>query len=162
MTPELFHEIGLSPALGLLPLSMDRVQARAMVLCICLHESGFAARRQMGNGPARSYAQFELTGIDGVLTHLSTGGHARHFCLDLDIGPTAPAVYEAIEFHDVLAAGFARLLLWTLRRPLPARTMPDDGYAQYRQAWNPNPEKAELRRHEWIGNWEHAWSVVQG
>ena len=155
MTPELFAEIGLSSALGLLPALMDTADARALVLAICLQESGLEARRQMGGGPARGYPQFELTGIEGVLTHYATRDHARRLCLALDIGPTGPAVYEAIEYNDVLAAGFARLNLWWLPQRLPEQTMPDVGWTQYLQTWNPG----KPRLASWDENWTRAWSV---
>lgn len=158
MTLELFDEIGLSPALALLPSAMDKPEARAMILSIALQESQLQARRQFGHGPARSYAMFELTGgIEGVLTHAATRGHARRLCLDLDIGPTAPAVYEAIEFNDVLAAGFARLNLWWLPQRLPAQTMPEVGWSQYLQTWNPGKPRVET----WDENWHRAWALVQ-
>lgn len=157
MTPELFAEIGLSSALGLLPEKMDRVEARAMLICIALQESKLHARRQFGSGPARSYFQFERIGIDGVFEHRITGPFATKLCLTLDVGPTTPAVYDAIEFHDVLACGFARLNLWRLRRPLPPQTMPDEGWWQYLQVWSPGKPHIET----WADNWALAWSTVQ-
>ena len=38
MTPELFAEIGISSALGLLPPLMDTVEARAMILLRAMAE----------------------------------------------------------------------------------------------------------------------------
>ena len=162
MTPELFAEIALSPALGLLPMAMDRVEARAFLIAIALQESKLEARRQFGAGPARSYFQFELgkselhSGVTGVLEHKASKEFAHRLCLDLDIGPTAPAVYEAIEFSDVLACGIARLSLWTLRKPLPARTMATEAWIQYLLSWNPGKPHVET----WADNWEQAWAVV--
>lgn len=56
----------LDPALKLLP-SMDSVRARMMLLAIGLQESRFEHRRQLGNGPARGFWQFESGGGVRVL-----------------------------------------------------------------------------------------------
>jgi hypothetical protein len=60
MKIELFMHHGLTPALSLLPPRMDTPEARALVLAICLQESGGLYNRlQIGGGPARGYPQFE-------------------------------------------------------------------------------------------------------
>lgn len=157
MTPELFAEIGISSALGLLPPRMDTPDARALLMAIALQESELKARRQFGGGPARSYFQFELGGIEGVLSHQSSGRTARALCVELDIGPTGPAVYQAIEFNDVLACGFARLLLWTLPTKLPSKTETVEALGQYLAAWRPG----KPRLGAWPENFTQAWAVTE-
>lgn len=156
MTPGMFHAIGISPALKLLPPDMDSPAARAMVLAICLQESGLRARQQR-NGPARGYAQFEIAGCAGVLSHKATKDHATRICALLDVQPAATAVHRAIEYHDVLAAAFARLLLWTLPQLLP-RTSGDSatGYALYLEAWRPGKPRPD----EWPANYRAAWELI--
>jgi hypothetical protein len=156
MTPDLFMRLGLEPALDLLPPQMDTADARAFLIAIALQESRLIHRRQIG-GPARGYFQFELAGVDAVLTHHRSGDLALRLCLDLDIGPTVPAVYQAIEFNDVVAAGFARLLIWTLPTSLPRRTEFAESYAQYLAAWNPGRPRPQT----WEGNFLDAWAQVQ-
>jgi hypothetical protein len=44
-------------------------------------------------------------------------------------------VWESLEHDDVLAAAFARLLLWTDRAPMP--TTDPEGWAAYIRTWRP-------------------------
>jgi len=156
MTPDLFLRLGLEPAMDLLPPQMDTADARAFLIAIALQESRLIHRRQIG-GPARGYFQFELAGVDGVLTHHRSGDVAMRLCLELDIGPTAPLVYEAIEFNDVLACGFARLLIWTIPAPLPKRTNFAESYAQYLAGWRPGRPRPAT----WENYFLDAWTQVQ-
>ena len=58
----------IDPALLLLPAKMESPQAVVMLLAIGLQESRFEYRRQMGNGPAKSFWQAEQGG--GMVTGL--------------------------------------------------------------------------------------------
>lgn len=66
------------PAFGILPVAMDTPQARVELLAIGLQESRFEHRRQMGNGSARGFWQFEQGtratrgGVWGVYLHDSS------------------------------------------------------------------------------------------
>lgn len=147
MTPADFIRFGLDPALALLPRQMDTPEARAMIIAICLQESGLLHRRQLG-GPARGFAQFEQGGgVKGVLAHRSSKAYAVALCEALSIPVDIPVVYEALAWNDVLAAGFARLLLWTLPQPLPSLDDEDGAWAQYIDAWRPGkPHRDRWRR----------------
>ncbi|WP_203230088.1 hypothetical protein, partial [Azotobacter chroococcum] len=91
-----------------------------MLLAIGLQESGLAHRRQIG-GPARGLWQFEQGGgVRGVLLHPMSRQHALAACEAHNVKPSAAAVYAALEHDDILAAAFARLLLWADPAPLPA------------------------------------------
>jgi hypothetical protein len=158
MTPTFFLQRALVPAMTLLPLTMDSLEARAMVIAICLQESRLIYRQQLG-GPAHGYAQFELGGgVRGVLTHAASKRLAQAVLGALDYSPGAsPAeVYAAIEHHDILAAALARLLLWTLPQPLPGQNAPDLGWQQYLQAWRPG----KPHRDTWDGFFNQAWATV--
>lgn len=157
MNPHLFVRTGLDPALSLLPTEMDSVRARAFVVAICLQESELKHRRQGGGGPARSYAQFEKAGILGVLTHDASRSYAAAVCDALDIKPLVNAVYAAIEFNDVLAAAFARLLIWTLPDDLPRRGQRDPSWRQYVAAWRPGKPRPD----DWPANFAKAWEIVE-
>lgn len=156
MQPAFFIKHGLEPALGLLPASMDSPAARAMVLAICFQESRLLYRKQI-NGPAKGYAQFEQGGgVKGVLTHPATVGHARVVCAALDYIPEASAVYTGIEHNDILAAAFARLLLYSLPEPLPEKGDPDEGWKQYISAWRPG----KPHRATWNAFYVEGWALV--
>lgn len=160
MTPEFFLNCALRPALVLLPAELDSPAARAMILAICLQESRLQHRRQI-KGPARGYAQFELGGgVRGVLNHPATKPHIQRVLAALDYPPTADAArcWELIEHNDVLAAAFARLLLWTLPDRLPGRTEPNEGWDQYIEAWRPG----KPHRDTWDVCYARAWATIEG
>jgi hypothetical protein len=155
MSPAFFLDFALVPALKLLPPEMDSRPARLLVLAICLQESGLKYRTQVG-GPARGYPQFERAGISAILTNSKTMMQASTVCGSLDLASDATSVYAAIALNDVLAAAFARLLLFSLPMPLPA---PDDiwgAWEQYVEAWRPG----KPRRNDWEANHDQALQEV--
>lgn len=126
----------IRPALELLGLR-DTPEARVMLLAIGLQESRFEHRRQIG-GPARGFWQFERGGgVVGVLTHAASAQRAAALCAARGVDATPAAVYPALEQDDVLAAGFARLLLLTDPKPLPAVGDVDGAWAYYLRNWRP-------------------------
>jgi hypothetical protein len=157
VTPQAFIQNALTPALGLLPPSMDSKPARAMVLAICLQESRLKHRKQI-NGPARGYPQFELGGgITGVLTHPASKPHIQTVLNALDYDMNAGDCYTAIAHNDILAAAFARLLLYTLPELLPVRSDPDGGWRQYIKAWRPG----KPHRESWDTLYAQAWATLE-
>jgi hypothetical protein len=157
MTPRLFLEIAIEPALTILPPLMNDIRAKAMILAVCLQESELRARRQMPSGPARSYAQFEPIGVAGVLAHPMTRQHVHSVCQLLDVKADLGAIHHAIEYHDVLCAALSRLLLWTLPVALPRDTDVDRAWTQYLSAWRPG----KPRPADWPKNFADAWGVVR-
>lgn len=158
MSPENLIQNAIAPALRLLPAKMDSDAAIAMLVGIALQESRLAHRRQV-NGPARGYWQFEQGGgVRGALTHPASRLHIRSVlaALDYDITADAADCYLAIEHNDILAACFARLLLWTLPDKLPAQTAPGSGWSQYIAAWHPG----KPRRASWDGYFADAWELA--
>lgn len=159
MAPETFLQNALIPALRLLPDKMDLPSGRAMVIAICLQESRLKHRVQIG-GPAHGYAQFELGGgVRGVLTHPSSQSHIRTVLSALDYDPASDpaACYAAIVHNDILAAAFARLLLYTLPDALPAHNAPGAGWTQYIKAWRPG----KPHRETWDAFYDQAWATVE-
>jgi hypothetical protein len=117
---------------------MDSPQARVMLLTIGQQESRFEYRRQMGNGPAKGFWQFERGGgVKGCINHPSSAPHLRTLCAARGVEFTAQAVWDAIEHDDVLAAGLARLLLWTDPDKLPAVNDVDAAWGLYLRTWRP-------------------------
>ncbi|MDX3986256.1 MAG: hypothetical protein QHC88_13475 [Achromobacter sp.] len=148
----------VTPALTLLPPAMGAPQARVLLLAIGLQESRFLHRRQVG-GPARGFWQFEQGGgVRGVLKHAATYGPARRLCAERDVAATAGAVYTALEADDVLAAGFARLLLWTDPHRLPDVGDADSAWALYLRTWRPG----KPHPHTWPALYAQAMGAIGG
>lgn len=129
----------LTPALELLPARMDGPQARVMLLATGLQEARFAHRRQI-RGPARGLWQFEdgpRSALAGLLTLPTTEGHMRSLCAARNVDPDRTAIYRQLEHDDVLAAGVARLLLWSDPKPLPPVPDASAGWALYLRTWRP-------------------------
>lgn len=145
MAPAELNARVISPGLALLPIAMDSVKARVQLLSITLQEDPRQLRRQMGNGPARGLWQFERGGgVKGVMGHHATTGHAHRLCAERGVEWDARAVWTRLETDDLLACGFARLLLYSDPKPLPAVDDAEGGWDLYMRTWRPgrpHPEK---------------------
>lgn len=138
MTLSVLRERAIAPALALLPARMSSAPAEIMLLAITQQEDPDQRRRQWPAGPARGLWQFEQGGgVRGVLNHKSSRAHALSVCAARSVVPEPPAVWAALEDDDVLAAAFARLLLWTDPKPLPGANDPAGGWALYERTWRP-------------------------
>ncbi len=159
----------INPALGWLSLRAVPADdtARLILLAITGQEADARFRRQHGNGPARGLWQFERGGgVAGVLGHRASIGLAGALCAWRGVLAGSTEVHAALEHDDVLAAGFARLLLWTDPKPLPADE--EGAWALYLRTWRPGAytrgseaERARLRA-KWGEQWRLAREVVQG
>lgn len=157
MTPALLLSLVIDPALSLLPSKMTSTEARALLVAIALQESGLRHRRQLGGGPARGWWQFERDGgVAGVIAHHATRPTIGAVLETLRYPVYAEACHTAIEHNDILAACFARCLLWTLPRRLPTKHDPEGGWLAYLAAWRPG------KPHPGTWNSYHAvaWDVV--
>lgn len=148
----------INPAMALLPLSMDSRKARAWLLTIGLQESLFEHRRQMGDGPAMGFWQFERGGgVKGVLTHHQTTGFMRDVCAERGVPFDAMSVWQALEHDDVLAAVCARLLLFSDPYPLPEIGDYDGGWKLYAdRTWRPG----KPHRETWNGYHDQARAAL--
>lgn len=143
---------------------MDSPEARQMLLTIGLQESGFIHTRQMGDGPARGYWQFELGteasrgGVWGVYLHPASRTLLSNVCALRGVPFNPRAIWQAMEADVILAACVARLLLWTDPKRLPALNDPASGWAMYAdRTWRPGkPHPAK-----WRGYWEQARAEVE-
>lgn len=164
MTLSEIRERAIAPALLLLPARMSSPAAEIMLLAIGLQESLFVHRRQMGNGPARSFWQGELGGgmVAGVRTHDATREHAAKLYCARGVTPDNRAIWTAIEHDDVLAAGLARLLLWSDPGRLPDESDVEGGWQLYLRTWRPgaytrgNAEQRAKLRAKWGRNFAAA------
>lgn len=154
MTPETYLRVAVTPALSLLPPAMDSTNARRMLLAIALQESSLEHRRQV-RGPARSYLQFELGGLRGVLRHDATQQLAAGVVNALDYSDLSPSdLHAALEHNDPLAAAMGRLLLYTHPRALP--DMEEAGWEYYFWLWRPGKPHPE----RWPACWERAGEAI--
>ena len=127
----------IAAALSLLPDRLTSPEAEVQLLAIGLQESRFEHRHQIG-GPAHGFWQFERGGaVAGVLTHAASRDLAKGLCAARGVAPTSAAVFDALEHDDILAAGFARLLLWTDPRPLPRIGEVQAAWDYYIRNWRP-------------------------
>lgn len=151
------------PALADLPPKFYTPAALQLILAIGLQESKLKDRVQIvnggGRGPARGLWQFEQGGgVAGVLKHTATAKLAAEACARHGVKATAASAWAALEANDVLAATFARLLLWTDAKPLPAPNDTHGAWAYYERNWrpgNPHPQT-------WPAHWVRARRFVYG
>jgi hypothetical protein len=135
----------VNPALLELPRAMESDAARVMLLAIGLQESRFQYRfqkiagRPYEKGPARGFWQFERGGgVRGVMNHQFTRVQAEFACKRHGIPFDDVVIHDKIETDDVLAATFARLLLWADHRPLPlVNATHDAAWDCYIRNWRP-------------------------
>jgi hypothetical protein len=143
----------IHPALALLPPKMTSPEAIVMLLAIGLQESRFKYRAQKiagrpyEKGPARGYWQFERGGgVFGVMTHRASNEHAHYICGNQGVPFDSVLVHARLEDDDILAAAFARLLLWTDRKALPSLDAShDEAWDCYLRTWRPG----KPHRHTW-------------
>lgn len=162
MSPIRLLNLGIIPALAALEQHgiPDTSDARRFVLAIALQESSLAHRRQVAaggaeTGPAASFWQFEPTGgCKGVLSHPAVAQHMRSLCVDFNIDPTPQGLWEAMRYHDIIAAIAARLLIYTL--PSKIAVTADEGWKQYTSAWRPGKPRLQT----WAQCWDLATLVV--
>ncbi|CAB3918702.1 hypothetical protein [Achromobacter mucicolens] len=142
---------GINPALAQLPNEMDTPEARIMLLAIGLQESRFEHRRQLVGspprpaGPGKSFWQAEQGGgmVHGVRLHSATRAAAAHLYLARGVPARDAAIWNAIENDDVLAAGLARLLLWSDPGRLPAIGDEQGAWNFYLRTWRPGKPHAQ-------------------
>jgi hypothetical protein len=161
MTLDEITVAGIDPALALLPKNMDSPMARVMLLAIGLQESRFEHRYQVTNepgvkGPARGFWQFEKGGVRGVWRHHASAEPLRLLCRERECPLDPTAIWQQIETDDVLAAGVARLLLWTDPFPLPTPDQSDKAWTYYERNWRPGKPHPEF----WANNFAAATAVV--
>lgn len=152
----------ITSAFNALPTKMAGRPARMMLLVINLQEDPKQLRRQV-KGPARGLWQFEVPGVRGVMSHAST----TRIAYAISQGRTAQQVQEAMEADDVLAACFARLLLWTDPQPLPAIGEVRQAFELYLRTWRPGayhkgtPAKQQALWTKWQLNYAKAMDALE-
>lgn len=139
----------------LLPTKLESYWARVFQAAAGYQETKYLTRVQYGNGPARSYWQFEKGGIKGVMLHKASVRMAIAVCEARGVEFNSDAIWRAMETDDVLGATFARLLMYTDPYALP--TTQDAAWAMYaKRLWRPGKPHPD----EWPASWAFALSVV--
>lgn len=158
MTLDEITKSAIDPALTLLPAAMDKPQARVMMLAIGLQESRFIHREQIG-GPARGFWQFEKGGgVKGVMNHPLSSDLAKKICQARDVLFDRTTIYNTLAKDDVLAAAFARLLLWTDPKSLPGKNDSSGGWDLYNRVWRPGKPHPQT----WGDFYQQALKYVYG
>lgn len=144
-------------AMSLLPSAMNSVNAKAMLIAIGMQESRFENRRQMYDGPARGFWQFEQGGgVRGVLSHPATKPNALAVLGRLGYSMYPTDVWNAIEHNDILACCFARLNLWWIPGALPGPGEHEKSWAYYIEGWRPG----KPHRGTWDEFYDEAWQTL--
>lgn len=167
MNPKLLLHAAIKPALALLDPKLDTIPARAMMTAIALQETKLKARVQVLDagkewwesrpGPAHSWWQFERGGgVEAVLGNAQTrkivGPVLAQLCYPCD----SDIVHGALTHNDILAAVFARALLYSAPWPLPVQNAPAEGWRQYLWAWKPG----KLHEATWEANYAAGWAAA--
>lgn len=145
----ILHE-AINPAFKLLPAKMDSDAARVMLLAIGLQETAFECRYQKTNdpqkkGPAKGFWQNERGGgVVGVMTNAATEEYAKTLAKARRIPFDSTLIHARLEEDDILAAGWARLILWADPRPLPGVDADHETAWQcYYRNWKPGKPHRE-------------------
>jgi hypothetical protein len=139
----------INPALSLLPVNMDSDRARVEMLAAGLQESELKKRYQTvhgdpyAKGPARGLWQNERGGVQAVMTNPATREHAIVLCAARKRPFDVLQVHASLEYDDILAAGFARLLLWADPKPLPELDDSKAGWETYLRCWRPGKPRPD-------------------
>lgn len=94
----------------------------------------------------------------GVLQHRASRDHALTLCAAREVEPVSQSVWQALQHDDVLAAGFARLLLWADPFALPTLGDAQGAWDLYLRTWRPG----KPHRHTWNALYQQALEVVRG
>lgn len=148
----------IDDAFKLLPAKLDTRTRRILVAATGFQETSYLTRFQYGNGPARSYWQFEngkLAAINGVLNHKATKTMAVWVCGAREVEPERMAVWKAMETDDVLGAAFAAMLIYTDPEPMP--TTEEYAWAMYAyRLWRPGKPNFLKWKESWAFGLENA------
>lgn len=149
-------------ALSLLPAQMTSPEAMVMMFAIGFQESELEQRQQLDKygkptGPAKGLWQFErLGGTRGVINHPASRYWAKILCDARGVKFNATAVWNTLKTDDILAAGFARLLLFTDPKKLPALGDPKSAWNLYIRTWRPGKPHPK----KWSENYDKAMDIV--
>ncbi|MDR3012719.1 MAG: M15 family metallopeptidase [Chitinispirillales bacterium] len=159
----------IDPALAELAEGGVRVTdaARGMLYAAGLQESNLTARFQampassaVRKGEGRGLWQMRVDDVNRVLVGGSTRARAETAANGYAGSVNPHAVWATLEYDDILAAIFARLMLWPDPAALPEPTGANErgAWDYYVRCWRPAPP----RQQDWTANWRAAVEAVGG
>jgi hypothetical protein len=156
MSPTAFLSRVLDPSLdlasSLIGIAMNE-EARVLLMAIAGQESSWMTRTQEGAPTlGRSYWQFETNGCSALATNPVSAPKLVMLVEGLDIPKVLPTIHEAVAWNDTLAAGMARLLLFTDPAPLPIIGDHENSWEMYLRNWRPGKPRPE--------NWPHIYDIA--
>lgn len=158
MTPKNVLTTAIDPALAFLAtlgVESDN-RARLELLAIAGQETAWQARLQVG-GPARGLWQFEGGPQSGLAEVFRTvPAQLKAVCAECLVPFAQATVFEALAWHDVLAASIARLLLWPDPAPLPEVGDVQGAWAYYQRRWRPGAPHPDI----WAARYGTAMGLV--
>ncbi|KAF1008981.1 MAG: hypothetical protein GAK28_00613 [Luteibacter sp.] len=161
----------IDPTSALLPGVPWDDRVAVAILAIGLQEGGKdgqIAYRQQISGPARGPWMFEQGGgVHGVMTHQATAKLAGQLLARRGVPKTERSAYLALAGDDLLACGFARLLLYSDPAPLPNLGYAEGMWNYYLRNWRPgaytrgNAATRTILAGKFMHNYDIAVSAVQ-
>lgn len=141
-------------------VQQNRAAARPWMLAVALQESALVERYQIldggAPGAARSWWQVEEPTVRLLLRHEVTGPRLRSMCDAASVRHDPICIWRAIEGHDMLAVGVARLLLLADPHPVPVDEA--GGWECYMRVWRPGKPRPE----KWGSCWRMAQQAIGG
>lgn len=164
MSPDRFAASILLPNLADLEAEVGipiNFGAAQFLLTVALHESDCARRYQRSRllpaGRARGWWNFNRSSeLRFVMHSARSRAKARTWTEHCDVDWDEHAIWRALEGHDALAVGFARLLLLTDIFPLP-ETSGEAWHCYAVRLWRTNRGRQRL----WPQHWTLAGHVLQ-
>ena len=157
MTPHTLHTMVIDPVLAELPFPQPR-ERTVLLMAIAIHESNLKHRRQMADGPARSFWQMEAVAVNDTLQRCKPVRDFWHL-LELEDDHVVarpyvwgPQVKRAVELSDLGACALAAGILFLRPGRLPEVGYPYRAWDYYLAAWKPG--KPGLAR--WPGAYRDA------
>lgn len=153
-----YPKAAVEAAFDLLPAKLNSRERRVLIAAIGFQETRYLTRVQYGNGPARSYWQFEngrLAAINGILNHPATKAMAAAVCKARGVKAERLAIWKAMEVDDVLGAAFAAMLIYT--DPFAMPTTKEAAWGMYAERlWQPGKPHPETWTEAWAFGLENA------
>lgn len=131
----------LGPVMG---RRMDEPQRLVLALAIAIEETSLDHRRQVLKGgrygKGRSWWQNEggsQASIGRLMNHPTLSRPLKQLCIEQTIPWDLASIYEAVAWHDLLAAVIALLLIFSDAQPVPDVTDEYGMWGYYWRCWQP-------------------------
>ena len=154
MNPTTFLNVAIRPTLRWMGEPFDNALAERILLAIAMQESDMEHRHQVG-GPAHGFFQFEPIGCAEAIR--IDGLNQTRFFERLVLPTQYDELHVALEWSEAAMVVCARLILWSITRPLPGPHEQADAWRQYIRAWKPGKPHPD----RWPANWALACEACE-